>query len=246
MNRFIICLTAAAAWILSACSEETAPEVPSAKSTLMMDILTDMDMGKYAEALPKIRRYQTLDETNAFLNELEAIAITNDCISRLRPLLDKGDYSGAENLMKELLKNSDARSDRTELSRFVSELKQADALIRKLAVPVNALAMAENADNLKRLSKNLPESQFLLVYAERKLADASALEKLEQDRRYVWCWFDAKDGGRKLADTVAAFIAGSQAKGSKDPMVQDLMNSGMFDVPEKKPDTIETENEHNK
>ncbi len=249
MNRLIIfCLAALCGWLGSACREEAAPEVPAERTTLMMDILTDMDMGKYTAALPKIRRYQMIDDTNPFLNELEAIAVTNDCISRLRPLLEKRDYAGAEILMKDLLTQYDARTDRMELLRLVEKLKETTALIREISKPMPADMMIKNAEKLQNFAENLPESEFLRVYAKRKMADAAELAKLEKDRMYIWCWMDALEakelGGQKEADTIAALIAAGDPQGNSCDLVQDLMNRGMFDVPEGK--RIEINNKDNR
>ncbi len=237
MNRLIIfCLAALCGWLGTACGEEASQEVPTERTTLMMDILTDMDMGKYTAALPKIRRYQVIDDTNPFLNELEALAVTNDCISRLRPLLEKRDYAAAEKLMKDLLTQYDARADRIELLRLVEKLKETDALLREISKPMPAEMMLKNAEKLQNLAEDLPESEFLRVYAKRKTADAAELAKLEKDRMYVWCWMDALDlneqGGKDDTAAIAALIAAGDPQGNSCDLVQDLMNRGMFDVPE--------------
>ncbi len=235
MSRLLFCMIAVSAGLaLCSCGEEEAPEVPVERTTLMMDILTDMDMGKYAAALPKIRRYQTVDDTNPFLNELEAIAVTNDCVSRLRVLLDRKDYAGAEQLMEQLLKQYDARTDRVELREFAAKLKHADGLIRQLAKRIPPREMAEKADALALLVKDVPGAEALVLYADRKKADAAELEKLVKDRRTVWLWMDAGDaaanGDMAQVKTLAALIAAVSPEEEKP--VRDLMNAGMFHVPE--------------
>lgn len=221
---------------LCACEKKQAAAVPTEQTELLLEILTDMDMEKYAVALPKIRRYQTIDETNAFIAELEAVAITNDTIQKLMPLLKKRDYEAADKLMQQLLREHDSRTDRVEISRIVANLNAANKFIRKLSGPLSAAQMAEAADDLKYVAKNLPDAKILLQYANRKAQDAVELERLEQDRRFAWCCFEALDaraaGNSRTADTIAAYIAANQTEGSRNAMVVRLLNDGMFNVAE--------------
>jgi len=74
----------AAACVLAGCEKRQTVQVPKEQASLLFEVLTGLDTEKYAETLPKIRRYQTIDETNPFIRELEAQTVTNLYFSRAR------------------------------------------------------------------------------------------------------------------------------------------------------------------
>jgi len=135
--------------------------------------------------------------------------------------------------MREAGEKYDPRTERAEFEHFVSALNQADEAIRAFAGPMHAPDMRANALKLKRAATGLPESDFITAYANRKMKEADALEKLEADRRYVWLWFEAKEelraGNRNRASVLTALLSASKTDGDRDPLVRDLMNGGLFD-----------------
>lgn len=229
-------LAAALCCCLAACGKTRKVEIPQERSTLLLEIFSSLDRGKYDDALPLIRRYKTIDDTNDFLNKLEDLTLTNSYLVRIRALLEAGRFAEADTLADELL-NHGQLDDRSSLKQYVAALRRADELLRKMEKPLAPAALSDAADELKRVAQTLPQNQKLLACAQQKKADAAALEALEKDRRCVWLWFDALEeqaaAGHEKTAALAAFISVNQPDGDRSQMVKSLMNGGMFDLPDR-------------
>lgn len=229
----VLLLCTCAVLFFTACGEQRKVEVPKERASLLLEILTDLDMKKYEEVLPKIYRFQTIDDTNAFLTVMETVVITNIYAAKAREALEKGDFKKANDIMKESFLKYESHTDRVNLEQFTKKLVEADSMIASLGTEQMPETMLATASELKRVAANLPASANITQYAERKMRDAVELDKLIRDRRFLWLYFSAQDaranGETKDADVQAALLAAGLPRGDHEGMVLDLMNGGMFD-----------------
>lgn len=222
-----------AAFLSAGCEKPRKVEISREQPELLLEILTDLDQKKYGPALPKIRRYQTLDTINPFLNELEELTISNFYVMKVKNLLDNGRFAEADSAMKDSLSKYDLRTGRVELKQFTGRLRDAGRLIDKLGKPMSAATMKQIATELRGTVRDLPDSRNIIDYADRKCAAADELAKLERDRRGLPLYIETLDalGQHKYgkAGTMTALLSLMLPDGKSDPMLQPLLNGGLFE-----------------
>lgn len=214
------------AFAFAGCSEKTAPPVPREQADLLMEIYNDLELKRYEEALPKLRRYREINSTNVQIERMISQTITNIYMTQLRDLLDQGKFAEAEALMKDMLDKHDALEDRIQMRDFAARLNEVDKLIAALAPVQSSAEMRRNAAALQDRAKNLPNGQFVMRYARRKLRESTALQKIEQDRKIAWIYLDAVDAAAgddpARAEMYTVFLAAQLQNGFVDPMVREL------------------------
>lgn len=177
---------------LCSCKKEEPPPVPSLRSEALLEILRLLDMKDYRSALPKIERYQELDETNAFLGELRNVAISNMVLSEAEKLAKAGALEEA------VAKIDEAMARYGNLSGLVQGREQCMTVleirnrIRRLRQPCTGAVMADLSRKLLADGQRTRNSD-ILRFARQKLADSGAMRVLESDYAGFLIYADAVD-----------------------------------------------------
>ena len=206
----LVCACLAGISVLTACGKKEPPPVPSLRSEALLEILRLMDMKDYRAALPKIERYQELDETNAFLGELRNIAVSNMVLSEAGKLASSGDLEGAVRRIDE------AMAKYGNLSGLVKGRKQCMTVleirnrIRALRQPCTGAVMADLSRKLLADGQRTGD-QSIVDFARQKLSDSVVMRKLEYDYAGFLIYADAKDefdsGNLSVAMPLYALLA---------------------------------------
>ena len=185
-----ICLAGLLA--LCACGKKEPPPVPSLRSEALLEILRLLDMKEYRAALPKIERYQELDETNAFLGELRNVIISNMVLSDAEKLAVPGSLEDSVALIdKAMAKYGKLAGLVRGRDQCMMVLEIRDR-IRKLRGPCTSTVMADLSKKLLADGEKT-KNQTILNFARQKLADSNVLHSLESDRAGFLIYADAVD-----------------------------------------------------
>lgn len=185
-----VCLAGVLA--LCSCKKEEPPPVPSLRSEALLEILRLLDMKDYRAALPKIERYQELDETNTFLGELRNIVISNMVLSEAEKLASSGALEDAVARIDEAMVrygNLTGLVQGREQCMTVLEIRNR---IRRLREPCTGAVMADLARKLLADGQKTKNPDILL-FARQKLANSGAMRILESDYAGFLIYADAVD-----------------------------------------------------
>ena len=203
-----VCLAGVLA--LCSCRKEEPPPVPSHRSEALLEILRLLDMKDYRAALPKIERYQELDETNAFLGELRNVIISNMVLSDAEKLAANGALEDA------VARIDEAMSRYGNLAGLVRGREQYMTVleirnrIRKLREPCTGAVMADLSRKLLTDGYKA-KNQAIMNFARQKLTDSVNLRTLESDYAGFLIYADALDafeaGNLSVAMPLYALLA---------------------------------------
>ena len=232
-RSILACVCLAGSLLLSSCREKQPPPVPSLRSEALLEILRLLDMKDYRAALPKIERYQELDETNAFLGELRNIIISNMVLSEAGKLAASGKLEDAiERIDAAIAKygNLSGLVRGREQCMTVLELRNR---IRTLRQPCTGAVMAELARKLLASGQRMKDP-VIVNFARQKLCDSGPLRRLEEDYAGFLIYADALDdfeaGNLSGAMPLCALLA---AEGRFSPAVERLADNGLYTFREK-------------
>ena len=189
---FCACICLAGSLVLSACGQKQPPPVPSLRSEALLEILRLMDMKDYRAALPKIERYQELDETNMFLGEMRNIVVSNMVLSEAGKLASSGDLEGAVKRIDEAISkygNLSGLVDAREQCKSVLEVRNR---IRTLRQPCTGAVMADLSRKLLADGQRMKDP-VIMNFARQKLSDSVPLRNLEYDYAGFLIYADALD-----------------------------------------------------
>ena len=225
---FVLCLTAAAAFLLCACGRREAPSVPTVRSEALLEIFRLLDMKAYRAALPKIESYQAMDETNTFLGEMLNIVRVNATIQDAEARIREGDLPGAVRVIE---KAESMYGNLPGLEKAKDDCRKIIAMrdrIRILRQPCVSEVMKKEAQILLSEAGKV-RSRVIQQFARQKLADSNVLARLQYDRAGFLIYADAQDaldrGDLSGAMALSALLA-SEMKFS--PAVQRLNHGGMY------------------
>ena len=207
---FLLCACLAGMSALSACRKAEPPPVPTLRSEALLEILRLLDMKDYRAALPKIERYQELDETNAFLGELRNIVVSNMVLSDAGKLASSGDLEGAVRKIDEAMAkygNLDGLVKGREQCMTVLEIRNR---IRALRQPCTGAVMADLSRKLLADGQRTGDP-IIINFARQKLSDSVVMRKLEYDYAGFLIYADARDefenGNLSMAMPLYALLA---------------------------------------
>lgn len=189
---FLVCACLAGVFALSACGKPQPPPVPSFRSEALLEILRLMDMKDYRAALPKIERYQELDETNAFLGELRNIAVSNMVLSEAGKLASSGDLEGAVRRIDEAMAKYGNLSGLVKGREQCTTVLEIRNRIRALRRPCTGAVMADLSRKLLADGQRTGD-QSIVDFARQKLSNSVIMRKLEYDYAGFLIYADARD-----------------------------------------------------
>jgi len=185
-----ICL--AGAFALCSCSKKEPPPIPSHRSEALLEILRLLDMKDYRAAVPKIERYQELDETNAFLGELRNVIVSNMVLSEAEKLAASGAPEDAVALIDKAIASYGNLSGLVQGREQCMTVLEIRNRIRTLRGPCTSAVMADLSKKLLADGKKT-KNQAIMNFARQKLADSDVLRALESDRAGFLIYADAMD-----------------------------------------------------
>lgn len=207
---FLACVCLAGALTLCSCGKKEPPPIPSLRSEALLEILRLLDMKDYRAALPKIERYQELDETNAFLGELRNVIISNMVLSEASKLAEAGTPEAAIARIDEAMARYgklDGLVKGREQCMTVVEIRNR---IRRLRGPCTGAVMADLSRKLLADGQKA-RNQGIINFARQKLADSGPMRALESDYAGFLVYADALDefeaGNLSLALPLYALLA---------------------------------------
>lgn len=185
-----VCLAGALA--LCSCGKKEPPPVPSLRSEALLEILRLLDMKDYQAALPKIERYQELDETNAFLGELRNVIVSNMALSEAEKLAAAGALEDAVARIDAAIArygNLPGLVQGREQCMTVLEIRNR---IRKLRGPCTGAVMADLSRKLLTDGQKT-KNQAIVDFARQKLSDSGPMRLVETDFAGFLIYADAMD-----------------------------------------------------
>lgn len=223
---------------LAGCEERKNVVVSHEQSDLFFEITNESVLRKYESVQPKIKRYGIIEKESSFWLELADLTTTNQYVVQLRKKLEVGDFAGAEKLVDEMFVKYGTDEKRVAIRKFIESLRKTDETISALQRSITSDDLRRNSAKLREYAQDLPESGKIFAFAADKENDAAELEKLEKYRPLFWLYGDAQEerslGNIQTAELITALIAADNdaLDGARNAMVKDLMNSGMFNVPD--------------
>ena len=203
-----ICLAGVLA--LCSCGKKEPQPVPSLRSEALLEILRLLDMKDYRAAVPKIERYQELDETNAFLGELRNVIVSNMVLSEAEKLAASGAPEDAVARIDEAIAKYGNLSGLVQGREQCMTVLEIRNRIRKLRGPCTGAVMADLAKKLL-VDGQKTKNQAIVNFARQKLSDSGPMRVLESDYAGFLIYADAMDefeaGNFSLAAPLYALLA---------------------------------------
>lgn len=169
--------------ISGGCSKKTdAPEPPTSRSTLVLDLFSALDRKDHNSALGKIERLRKLDSGNLFLASLEIREKNNAAISEIQKLLDDGKVEEAINMTNDYMLKRGRNEDFISIQDELQVIKQLKGTIDALNDPSSSTRLARNAAKLKTIASRYKPAEAFIPYANEKLAQAKKLFSTEKKK----------------------------------------------------------------
>ena len=169
--------------ISAGCSKKMeAPEPPTARSRLVLELFSALDRKDHDSALGKIERLRKLDSGNLFLASLEMKEKNNAMIAGIQALLDDGKTEDAINMTNDYMLKHGRNEDFVSIQSELQVLKQLKETIDALNDPSSTARLARNAAKLKAIASRYKPAEVFIPYANEKLALAKNLYSTEKKK----------------------------------------------------------------
>ena len=167
--------------ISGGCSKKIeAPEPPTARSELVLNLFSALNKKDHDLAISKIERLRKLDSGNLFLAGLEIREKNNAAISEIQRLLDDGKIEEAINLTNDYMLKHGRNEEFISIQDELEVIKQLKGTIDTLNDPSSSTRLARNAAKLKTIASKYKPAEAFIPYANGKLALAKKLFSTEK------------------------------------------------------------------
>lgn len=166
--------------LTAGCSERRAPDPPTAKSELTLELINAIGEKDHQTAINKIQRLRVLDKGNVFLAVLESRQRENLVIAEAQAALDAGDVAGA---LKVVDDNIAANGQTRGLLDAQSELKnllRIKSIIKSMQHPGDSLSLTKDCLTLRKLGADYAPARKLDPFISAKIELAREMHAREK------------------------------------------------------------------
>ncbi len=160
-----------------------APELPSSRSEVVLDLFRNLEKKDHELALKKIEKLRLIDPSSVFLAELEIVERNNMIISGAQKSLDSGNLdksrSEVENAMRDFGQDAALLAARNEITDATKISKAVDMLLKK---DIDSTIMSRSAKEIIEVADKNPAAADFRLFSGEKLKESEKLANWE-DRR---------------------------------------------------------------
>lgn len=234
------------ALLLCSCKKEEAPAVPTTRWRTLNRLFLHLEKKQYREALKQVEHYQTLDDTNPFLNEMTNILRTNICIAESEKLAAAGKLDEACAYLDEREKEYGELPGIKEAQNMYRELAELQHKLDALKDPASIDRAGDNRRSAKRpYSETMLEdarwvanyaarknNRVLQNFARKKIQQVQAMRQMESDRAGLLLYADTMEAVN-AHDPSMAFTMTSILRANRNyhiPLAR-VQHGGLFFAP---------------
>jgi hypothetical protein len=176
-------LALALALSLCGCGGETAPDPPSARSQLTLELFNALQHDKDETAISLIASLREIDKSNLFLAQLESLEKDNICITKIQKILnDGGSVDKAQKILEEEIKDRGRRVALVAAQKEIRIIAAVKKQVNILLDPENAIQVARAAVELTKIAKQYKPAKVFTPFIKEKISQAYEMEETENKR----------------------------------------------------------------
>ncbi|MBO4304110.1 MAG: hypothetical protein J6A21_05950 [Lentisphaeria bacterium] len=177
--------------LFCACSEKKKQSMPKAHPELLLEITEEAKKQNYKAMLPKVTRLQALDQTCAFIAELEAATKMNILVTEINTLAATGKFEEALKRVERYERLNGPSPASEKVRERLSDLVLIEKLISSLRAPRNSIQFRKDLEKLEGMDKKIEFSGKLRNFAERKRSELARFRVAEYGGVCFGLWSDA-------------------------------------------------------